>query len=106
MSMPGLISSFRRLQYSPARDVEDNDVNVIDKTDRTVGATTQPAGDLDRFRLRRFLEDLVAAGEVERRDSPVDLAGIAEILDGNPRAVHFRAVGPEHQELVGNVVSS
>jgi 2,5-furandicarboxylate decarboxylase 1 len=93
------------LQYSPTRNAEDNDVNVIDKTDKTTG-TAAPAGDLDRFRLRRFIEDLVAAGEVERRDAPVDLAGIAEILDGNPRAVHFRAVGPEQQELVGNVVSS
>jgi 2,5-furandicarboxylate decarboxylase 1 len=92
------------LQYSPARSAEDNDVNVIEKTDKTAGGTA--ASDLDRFRLRRFIEDLVAAGEVERRDAPVELAGIAEILDGNPRAVHFRAVGPEHQELVGNVVSS
>ena len=80
-------------------------MNVIEKADKTTGTAT-PAGDLDRFRLRRFIEDLVAAGEVERRDAPVDLAGIAEILDGNPRAVHFRAVGPEGQELVGNVVSS
>jgi 2,5-furandicarboxylate decarboxylase 1 len=94
------------LQYSPARGAEDNDVNVIDKTDKTAAAAALPASDLDRFRLRRFIEDLVAAGEVERRHAPVDLAGIAEILDGNPRAVHFRAVGPEHQELVGNVVSS
>jgi 2,5-furandicarboxylate decarboxylase 1 len=78
-------------------------VNVIEKTDKTAGAAT---GDLDRFRLRRFIEDLAASGEVECRDAPVDLAGIAEILDGNPRAVHFRAVGPERQELVGNVVSS
>jgi UbiD family decarboxylase len=92
------------LQYSPARDAEDHDVNVIEKTDKAGAAT--PAGDLDRFRLRRFIEDLVAAGEAERRDTPVDLAGIAEILDGNPRAVHFRAAGPERQELVGNVVSS
>jgi 2,5-furandicarboxylate decarboxylase 1 len=100
----GLISSVRRLQYSPRAGAEDNDVNVIDKTDKAGVAT--PAGDLDRFRLRRFIEDLVAAGDAERREAPVDLAGIAEILDGNPRAVHFRAVGPEHQELVGNVVSS
>jgi 2,5-furandicarboxylate decarboxylase 1 len=100
----GLISSVRRLQYSPRAGAEDNDVNVIDKTDKAGVATL--AGDLDRFRLRRFIEDLVAAGDAERREAPVDLAGIAEILDGNPRAVHFRAVGPEHQELVGNVVSS
>jgi 2,5-furandicarboxylate decarboxylase 1 len=87
------------------KDARDNDVNVIEKADKA-GVATPPAGDLDRFRLRRFIEDLAAVGEVERRDTPVDLAGIAQILDDNPRAVHFRAVGPEHQELVGNVVSS
>jgi UbiD family decarboxylase len=78
-------------------------MNVIEKTD--MSARTAPAADLDRFRLRRFIESL-ADSELERRDAPVDLAGVAEILDGNPRAVHFLATGPERQELVGNVVSS
>jgi 2,5-furandicarboxylate decarboxylase 1 len=83
-------------------------MNVIEKPDMAARAATAPAGDLDLdcFRLRRFIEGLVEAGEVERRDAAVDLAGIAEILDGNPRAVHFLGVGPERQELVGNVVSS
>jgi 2,5-furandicarboxylate decarboxylase 1 len=64
------------------------------------------AEDLDRFRLRGFIDSLAGTEELERRDGPVDLAGIAEVLEGNPRAVHFLAVGPERQELVGNVVSS
>ncbi len=64
------------------------------------------ANDLDRFRLRRFVEELGGTDELERRDTPVDLADVAAVLDGNPRAVHFRAVGPDDQELVGNVVSS
>src|SRR6266702_2458521 len=81
-------------------------MGVIEKADKTARTAAAPAGDLDRFRLRRFVEGLVDAGEVERRDGPVDLAGVAEILDGNPRAVHFLAAGPERQELVGNVVSS
>jgi len=51
--------------------------------------------DLDRFRLRRFLGDLAGTGEIETREAAVDLADIAAILDGNPKAVHFRAVGPE-----------
>ena len=83
-------------------------MGVIEKADipaRTAAAAA-PAGDLDRFRLRRFIDGLADTGELERRDGPVDLAGIAEILDGNPRAVHFLAAGPERQELVGNVVSS
>src|SRR6516165_11028052 len=69
-------------------------------------ASVLATDDLDRFRLRRFIDSLAGTDELERRDAPVDLAGIAEILDGNPRAVHFRAAGPERQELVGNVVSS
>ena len=81
-------------------------MNVIEKTDKTTGMAAPPADDLDRFRLRRFIEGLAAAGELERRDAPIDLADIAEILDGNPRAVLFGAVGPERQELVGNVVAS
>jgi UbiD family decarboxylase len=81
-------------------------MGVIEKPDMAARTATAPADDLDRFRLRRFIEGLAESGEVECRDGPVDLAGIAEILDGNPRAVHFRAVGPERQELVGNVVSS
>jgi 2,5-furandicarboxylate decarboxylase 1 len=62
--------------------------------------------DLDRFRLRSFIDSLAGTEELERRDGPVDFAGIAQILEGNPRAVHFLAAGPTGQELVGNVVSS
>jgi len=77
-------------------------MNVIEKP--TAGASL--ATNLDRFRLRRFIENLAGTDELERREVPVDLADIAEILDGNPRAVHFLAAGPEQQELVGNVLSS
>src|SRR5262252_4725014 len=77
-------------------------MNVIEKPTARASLATN----LNRFRLRRFIEGLVGTQELERRDSPVDLADIAEILDGNPRAVHFLAAGPERQELVGNVMSS
>src|SRR5207237_318092 len=36
----------------------------------------------------------------------VDLADVAEALEGNPRAVLFRAAGPERHELVGNIAGS
>lgn len=62
--------------------------------------------DLDRFRLRRFLEELQGSDELEIRDDPVDLVDVAAILQANPRAVWFRRAGPEAQELVGNVVGS
>jgi 2,5-furandicarboxylate decarboxylase 1 len=78
-------------------------MNVIEKPTQSGRVAV---GDLDRFRLRRFIESLAGTDELERRDAPVDLADVAKILDGNPRAVHFLAAGPEQQELVGNVVSS
>jgi 2,5-furandicarboxylate decarboxylase 1 len=70
--------------------------------------STDPAlaVDFDRFRLRRFLASLAQAGELETRDAPIDLADIAAVLEGNPKAVWFRAAGPEQQELVGNVTGS
>jgi 2,5-furandicarboxylate decarboxylase 1 len=60
------------------------------------------AVDFDRFRLRRFVETL-GPDELETRQEPTDLADVAEVFEGNPKAVLFRAVGPERQELVGNV---
>lgn len=60
--------------------------------------------DLDRFSLRRAVSAMVAAGECERIDAPVELVDVAAHLDGNAKAVWFRAVGPERAELVGNVM--
>ncbi len=59
--------------------------------------------DFDRFRLRRFVEGL-AADECETHAEPIELASLAEILEGNPKAVLFKAAGPERQELVGSVM--
>src|SRR5262245_25452945 len=78
-------------------------MNVIEKPTQGARIVT---GDLDRFRLRCFVESLAGTDELERRDAPIDLADVAKVLDGNLRAVHFLAAGPERQELVGNVVSS
>ncbi len=74
-------------------------MNIIDKSSGAV------ALDLDRFRLRRFVESL-GTDERETRTEPIDLADLAAALEGNARAVHFRAAGPERQELVGNVNAS
>src|SRR5262245_3905446 len=77
-------------------------VNILDKSD-TINAAA--AGDLDRFRLRRFVESL-PADELDRRSGATDLADVAQVLEGNPRAVLFEAVGPERQQLVGSVTGS
>ena len=64
------------------------------------------AVDFDRFRLRRFVDDLAGTGELETHTSAIDLADIAERLEGNPKALLCRAAGPEKQELVGSVMGS
>src|SRR5882757_2620544 len=62
--------------------------------------------DFKRFRLRNFMEVLVEAGECRVIQEPIDLIDIASHLDGEEKAVWFKAVGPERAELVGNVVGS
>ena len=64
------------------------------------------APDTERFRLRRFVERLVQLGECDIHDKPIDLVDVAAVLEGNPRAVWFKAVGPEKAELIGNVMAS
>jgi 2,5-furandicarboxylate decarboxylase 1 len=77
-------------------------MGVIEKTD---APGTNKAVDVERFRLRRFVDGL-GADELETRAEAIDLADIAEVFEGNAKAVLFRAVGPERQELVGNVTGS
>ena len=62
--------------------------------------------DLDRHRLRRFMDEAAAAGEAVVIDEAVDLADVAAHLEGNGKAVLFRHVGPEGAELAGNVMGA
>jgi len=62
--------------------------------------------DTEKFRLRRFVEKLVQQGQCVVHDQPIDLIDVAGVLDGNAKAVWFRAVGPEKAELVGNVMGT
>ncbi|MBM3609874.1 MAG: UbiD family decarboxylase, partial [Alphaproteobacteria bacterium] len=62
--------------------------------------------DLDRFRLRSYVESLQVTDELEVRESPEDLAALAQIMQANPRCVWFKKAGPEQAEVVGNVVAS
>jgi UbiD family decarboxylase len=68
------------------------------------GAKLRPnAVDFERFRLRRFIESL-GADELHTCDASIDLTGLADVMEGNPKAVLFRSAGPEQAELVGNVM--
>ena len=77
-------------------------MNIVEKT--KAPPTAAATADFDRFRLRRFVASL--GDELETVSKPTDLADVAAVLEGNPKAVLFRAVGPERAELVGNVAGS
>src|SRR5258707_7690712 len=62
--------------------------------------------DLERFRLRRFVEELRQTGELEVRSGPAELAEVAPALEGNAKAVLFERVGREGAQLAGNVMGS
>src|SRR5690348_2071017 len=47
--------------------------------------TRTTAADFDRFRLRRFVESL--GDELDTIHGPADLADVAAMLEGNPKAV-------------------
>src|SRR5258708_2050778 len=64
------------------------------------------AVDFDRFRLRRFVAELAAAGELETRSGTTRLADIARTLEANPKAVLFEAAGRDGFPLVGNALGS
>jgi 2,5-furandicarboxylate decarboxylase 1 len=72
-----------------------------------VKASARETGiDLERFRLRPFVEELRQAGEVEVRSGSVELAEVAQGLEGNAKAVLFERAGKEGAQLVGNVMGS
>src|SRR5262245_18035993 len=75
-------------------------MNVVEKPETPLKSNV---ADFDRFRLRRFIEAL-DPDQLDTRSAPVDLAGIAEVMGGNPKVVLFRSAGPEKAVLVGNVL--
>src|SRR5258708_38997190 len=62
--------------------------------------------DFDRFRLRRFVEELAATGELETKSGATRLADIARTLEANPKAVLFETAGRDGYPLVGNALGS
>jgi 2,5-furandicarboxylate decarboxylase 1 len=68
------------------------------------GLTSAKVG-TEKFRLRSFVAAL-GPDELEIVEQPVELADLTAHLDGNAKAVLFRAVGPEKAEIAGNLTSS
>jgi 2,5-furandicarboxylate decarboxylase 1 len=62
--------------------------------------------DLDKYRLRRFVERLIGMGEVDVRDEPVPLTGLSEMIEASERAQLFTSAGPERVEIVAKTAGS
>ena len=62
--------------------------------------------DTEKFRFRRFIEDMADEGEVDIVEAATPLAAVAARLEGNSHGVWFRQAGPDKQELAGNVFGS
>ncbi len=62
--------------------------------------------DLERFRLRNFIDRLQQIGAVEVHDEALDLADLSGIIEASEKAVLFRAAGPERFEIVAGVMGA
>jgi len=64
------------------------------------------AFDFDAFRLRTFVDHLVALGEVDVHPEPVRLIDLSQIIEATDKATLFEDAGPQHYELVAAVSGS
>ena len=62
--------------------------------------------DLEKYRLRRFVNRLIDMGEVEVHDEPVPLTGLGAIIERTEKAVLFKSAGPERAEIVAKTAAS
>jgi UbiD family decarboxylase len=65
-----------------------------------------PDIDFDRFRLRRFVDELIDLGEVEVHDEPVRMVDLSSTIEATDKATLFRRAGPQEYELVAAVSGS
>ena len=69
-------------------------------------STTKSTSDLDKYRLRRFVDRLIDMGEVEIHDEPVPLTGLSTIIERTDKAVLFKKAGPEQTEIVAKTAGN
>ena len=67
---------------------------------------TKSEVDMEKYRLRRFVERLVEMGEMEVHDEPVPLTAVSAIIEGTEKAVLFKQAGPDKTELVAKTAGN
>ena len=68
--------------------------------------TNAPSIDLDKYRLRRFVDRLVNIGDVDIHDEPVPLTALSAMIEGTRKALLFKRAGPEQAEIVAKTAGS
>src|SRR5258708_13274778 len=72
----------------------------------TTRTKATPNIDMEKYRLRRFVERLIDMGEVEIHDEPVPLTSLGAIIERTEKAVLFKKAGPEQVEIVAKTAAS
>ncbi len=54
-----------------------------------------PAIDMDKYRLRRFVDRLVEMGEIEVHEEPVPLTAVSAMIEGTEKGLLFKKAGPD-----------
>jgi UbiD family decarboxylase len=62
--------------------------------------------DVEKYRLRRFVERLIDIGEMEIHDEPVPLTALSTIIERTERALLFKQAGPERVEIVAKTAGN
>jgi 2,5-furandicarboxylate decarboxylase 1 len=68
--------------------------------------SVSPNIDLEKYRLRRFMDRLIDMGEVEIHDEPVSLTGLSAIIERTEKAVLFKNAGPEQAEIAAKTAGN
>ena len=62
--------------------------------------------DMDKYRLRRFVDRLIDMGEVEIHEEPVSLTGLSTIIERSEKVQLFKKAGPEQCEMVAKTAGN
>src|SRR5215467_1864022 len=79
---------------------------VLAKRGTNMQSNAASKNDLEKFRLRRFVDRLIDLGEVEIHNEPVPLTGLSTIIERTEKALLFKRAGPEQAEIVAKTAGS
>jgi UbiD family decarboxylase len=69
-------------------------------------ANTTSNVDLEKFRLRRFVDKLIDMGEVEIHNEPVRLTELSPMIEGTDKALLFKKAGTQQVEMVAKTAGN